>query len=121
LAALPALPTAFYGVVGDAGVSGAGLAPYAYGRAGPEVGGLRDPSISPRLNHSTWQTVSPPVTQAFFRAVYRLAPDSVLAMKLALGLAELLALASLAFLLRTLDLPLGRPPIYPWNPLPPVA
>src|SRR5262249_7996537 len=39
------------------------------------------------------------------------------AMKLALGVAELLALAALVFLLRTLDLPLGRLAIYAWNPL----
>ena len=117
LPALPTLSTDAYRYVWDARVSSAGIDPYAYAPVAPEVVGLRDTSIYPRLNHSTWHTVYPPVAQAFFRAVYRRAPDNVLAMKLALGLAELLALASLAFLLRTLDLPLGRLTIYAWNPL----
>jgi hypothetical protein len=83
----------------------------------PQLAGLRDAAIYPKLNHPTWHTVYPPVAQAFFRAVYRLAPDSVLAMKLALGVGELLALAALCLLLRTLDVPLGRLAIYAWNPL----
>jgi len=83
----------------------------------PEVAGLRDTDIYPRLNHPTWRTVYPPLAQGFFRTVYRLAPDSILAMKLALGVAELFALASLVLLLWRLDVPLGRLTIYAWNPL----
>jgi hypothetical protein len=49
--------------------------------------------------------------------VYWIAPDSVTAMKVALGTAELLALALLALLLSTLGLPAGRLAIYAWNPL----
>ena len=113
----PSLSTDAYRYVWDARVSSAGIDPYAYPPVASEVAGLRDTSIYPRLNHSTWRTVYPPVAQAFFRAVYRLAPDNVLAMKFALGLAELLALATLAFLLRTLDIPVGRLTIYAWNPL----
>ena len=113
----PSLSTDAYRYVWDARLSGAGIDPYAYAPVAPEVAGLRDTNIYPRLNHSTWRTVYPPVAQAFFRAVYRLAPDNVLAMKLALGIAELLALAALALLLRTLDIPLGRLTIYAWNPL----
>ena len=117
LPALPSLSTDAYRYVWDARVSSAGIDPYAYPPVASEVAGLRDTNIYPRLNHSTWRTVYPPVAQAFFRAVYRLAPDNVLAMKLALGIAELLALATLALLLRTLDIPLGRLTIYAWNPL----
>jgi alpha-1,6-mannosyltransferase len=117
LPASPSLSTDAYRYVWDARVSSAGIDPYAYAPVAPEVAGLRDTNIYPRLNHTTWRSVYPPVAQAFFRAVYRLAPDNVLAMKLALGLAELLALATLALLLRTLDIPLGRLTIYAWNPL----
>lgn len=117
LPTLPSLSTDAYRYVWDARVSSAGIDPYAYPPAASEVAGLRDTDIYPRLNHSTWRTVYPPVAQAFFRAVYRLAPDNVLAMKLALGMAELLALATLALLLRTLDIPLGRLTVYAWNPL----
>jgi alpha-1,6-mannosyltransferase len=113
----PSLSTDAYRYVWDARVSSAGIDPYAHTPAAPEVAGLRDANIYSRLNHSTWHTVYPPLAQAFFRAVYRIAPDSVAAMKLALGIAELLALAALVLLLRTLDLPTGRLVIYAWNPL----
>lgn len=117
LPASPSLSTDAYRYVWDARVSNAGVDPYAYPPAAPEVASLRDAEIYPRLNHATWHTVYPPAAQAFFRAVYRLAPDSVLAMKLALGAAELIAMAAVVFLLRALDLPLGRVTIYAWNPL----
>jgi len=113
----PSLSTDAYRYVWDARVAAAGIDPYAYAPSAPHVAPLRDSTIYPRLNHPTWQTVYPPPAQAFFRAVYWIAPDSVIAMKLALGLVELLALAALALLLRTLDLPLGRLAIYAWNPL----
>jgi alpha-1,6-mannosyltransferase len=113
----PSLSTDAYRYVWDARVASAGIDPYVYPAAAPELAGLRDAEIYPRLNHATWRTVYPPLAQTFFLAVYRLAPDSVAAMKLALGIAELLALASLVLLLSRLDLPLGRLTIYAWNPL----
>jgi hypothetical protein len=117
LPAAPSLSTDAYRYVWDARVGSAGIDPYAYPPIAPEVARLRDADIYPRLNHLTWQTVYPPTAEAFFRAVYWVAPDSVLAMKLALGGAELLALVFLALLLRALDVPLGRLAIYAWNPL----
>jgi hypothetical protein len=113
----PSLSTDAYRYVWDARVARAGLDPYAYPPAAPEVAGLRDSSIYPKLNHVTWQTVYPPPAQALFRLVYWIAPDSVTAMKLGLGVAELLALGALVLLLLALDLPAGRLAIYAWNPL----
>jgi len=113
----PSLSTDAYRYVWDARVASAGIDPYAYPPAAPELAGLRDANIYPNLNHPTWQTVYPPPAQAFFRAVYWIVPDSVTAMKLALGIAELLSLAALLLLLLTLDLPAGRLAIYAWNPL----
>jgi hypothetical protein len=113
----PSLSTDAYRYVWDARVATAGLDPYAYPPAAPELAGLRDSRVYPKLNHPTWQSVYPPPAQAFFRAVYWIAPDSVIAMKVALGIVELLALAALGLLLRTLDLPPGRLAIYAWNPL----
>jgi len=113
----PSLSTDAYRYVWDARVATAGLDPYAFPPTAPELAQLRDSSIYPKLNHPTWHSVYPPPAQAFFRAVYWIAPDSVIAMKVALGIAELLALAALGLLLRTLDLPPGRLAIYAWNPL----
>jgi len=117
LPASPSLSTDVYRYVWDARVSSAGIDPYAYAPVAPEVVGHRDADIYPRLNHSTWRTVYPPIAQALFGAVYRVAPDNVFALKAAFGLAELLALAALALLLRTLEIPLGRLTIYAWSPL----
>lgn len=113
----PSLSTDAYRYVWDARVASAGVDPYVYPPAAPEIAGLRDSSIYPKLNHPTWLTVYPPPAQAFFRAVYWIVPDSVRAMKCVLGVAELLALGALVLLLRTLDLPAGRLAIYAWNPL----
>ncbi len=113
----PSLSTDAYRYVWDARVAAAGIDPYAYAPTAPELAGLRDSRIYPQLNHPAWLSVYPPPAQAFFRAVYWIAPDSVAAMKTALGILELLALGALALLLRTLDLPPGRLVIYAWNPL----
>src|SRR5262249_15858670 len=83
LPALPSLSTDAYRYVWDARVASAGVDPYAYAPAAPEVAGLRDANIYPHLNHSTWRTVYPPVAQALFLGVYRFAPDNVFALKVA--------------------------------------
>jgi len=98
-------------------VASAGISPYARAPSAPDLAALRDDRIYPHLNHPTWQTVYPPPAQAFFRAVYWIAPDSVTAMKVALGIVELLALTALVLFLDTLELPAGRLAIYAWNPL----
>lgn len=113
----PSLSTDAYRYVWDARVAAAGIDPYAHPPVATEVAPLRDERIFPHLNHTTWRTVYPPLAQAFFRAVYRVAPDSVLAMKTALGIAELISLLALATVLVTAHLPLGRLAIYAWNPL----
>src|SRR2546425_13252827 len=99
LVAPPTLSTDVYRYVWDARVASAGISPYATAPSAPELAALRDDRIYPRLNHPTWQTVYPPGAQRFFRVVYALAPDSVLAMKMAMGLAELATLAGLVSLL----------------------
>jgi len=117
LLAPPTLSTDAYRYVWDARVASAGISPYAAPPSAPELAPLRDGTIYPRLNHPTWRTVYPPGAQLFFRAVYALAPDSVLAMKAALALAELATLAVLASLLRALGVPFVRLAVYAWNPL----
>lgn len=117
LPAPPTLSTDAYRYVWDARVARAGLSPWAHAPTAPEVAHLRDGAIHPRLNHPTWRSLYPPGAQAFFRGVDALAPDSVFAMKAALGAAELAALAVLFWLLAALGLPLARAAIHAWNPL----
>jgi len=117
LPATPSLSTDAYRYLWDARVARAGISPYVYPPVAPELGSLRDDVVFARLNHPTWRTIYPPGAQLFFAAVGRVAPDSMLAMKIALGVAELVALGALLGLLRTLGLPEGRLVIYAWNPL----
>lgn len=113
----PTLSTDAYRYVWDARVAAAGISPYAAVPTAPELAHLRDGVIYPRLNHPTWRTIYPPGAQSVFRVVYALVPDSVLAMKAALGLAELATLAVLASLLGALGVPLLHLAVYAWNPL----
>ncbi len=115
--AAPTLSTDAYRYVWDARVARARIDPYAYPPDAPELVHLRDQVIYPRLNHPSWRTIYPPGAQVFFRLVYGLEPDSVLAMKTALGLLELAALGALYALLRQLGVPVSRAVIYAWNPL----
>src|SRR5262245_37685207 len=117
LPAPPSLSTDAYRYLWDARVAAAGISPYAHPPVAPELTPLRDRAIYPRLNHTTWLTIYPPAAQVFFRAVHAVAPDSMLAMKTALGAAEIVGLALLVALLRTFGLPLARTAIYAWNPL----
>jgi len=117
LVAPPTLSTDAYRYVWDARVASGGISPYARAPNAPELAALRDDRIYPQLNHPTWQTVYPPGAQVFFRVVYALAPDSVTAMKITMGLAELATLALVVSLLGALALPLSRAAVYAWNPL----
>ena len=117
VSAAPTLSTDAYRYVWDARVAHAGISPYAFAPADRELERLRDAEIFPRLNHPTWRTLYPPATQAFFQTVYRLKPDSVLAMKLAVALLELVGVATVLGLLRAAGRPLSHAVIYVWNPL----
>jgi len=103
--------------VWDARVAHAGISPYAYPPSARELEPLRDLAVFPHLNHPTWRTIYPPAAQTFFRLVYAVRSDSVSAMKLAVGLAELIGLATVVGLLRAGGRPLSNAVIYAWNPL----
>jgi alpha-1,6-mannosyltransferase len=115
--ASPTLSTDAYRYVWDARVARAGIDPYAHSPWAKELEPLRDREVFPNLNHPTWRTVYPPGAQAFFQAVYRLRPDSVLGMKLAIGLAELIGVATVLGCLAAGGRPLSRVVVYAWNPL----
>ncbi len=117
LPASPTLSTDAYRYVWDARVAHAGMSPFAYAPSDRELEPLRDAELFPRLNHATWRTIYPPGAQIFFQMVYRVRPDSVRAMKLAIGLAELVGLVTVVGLLSAGGRPLSHALIYAWNPL----
>jgi hypothetical protein len=117
LPAAPSLSTDAYRYVWDARVARAGIDPYAYAPVAPELEALRDTTVFPRLNHATWRTIYPPGAQMFFRLVAAVAPDSIVAMKIGLALAEIITLGLVLTLLVASGMPSTRVAIYAWNPL----
>jgi hypothetical protein len=103
--------------VWDGRVQLAGINPYRYIPAAPELKDLRDTAIYPNINRADYApTIYPPAAQMLFRIVAAFS-QTPLAIKLAM---EVFECVSIACLLRLLVLA-GRPPaqvlIYAWNPL----
>lgn len=114
----PYLSTDIYRYIWDGRVQAAGINPYRYVPAAPELNALRDAAIFPNINRADYAvTIYPPVAQAIFFAITQVLGESVVAMKLGLIGFELLAVAALAGCLRRLGLPLVRVAAYAWHPL----
>jgi len=113
----PYLSTDIYRYIWDGRVQAAGINPYRYLPAAPELLHLRDAAIFPGINRSdTAVTIYPPVAQAIFVAITRLG-ESVVAMKLGLLVFETATVAALIALLRRLGQPATRVVAYAWHPL----
>lgn len=113
----PTLSDDAYRYVWDGRVQAAGINPYRYSPENPALAGLRDEAIYERVNRKFAPTIYPPVAQGFFRAVYAIHPDSIRWTKVALVLADAVAIVLLCLLL----VRFGRPPehalLYAWHPL----
>ena len=113
----PQLSTDAYRYVWDGRVQGAGINPYRYVPAAPELAPLRDGAIYPHINRRDYAvTIYPPAAQLLFFAVTRIS-DGLLAMKLAMVAAEAVTVAVLLALLRHLRRPATRVVAYAWHPL----
>lgn len=99
----------------DGKVAAAGLNPYALAPEAEELAPLRD-GIWRRLPHKEVPTVYPPLAVAAFSISSRV-PFPLLAWKLVVTGADLLACWLLIRLARGLGLPEGRTAWYAWNPL----
>lgn len=123
LAAPPFLSSDIYRYVWDGKVQAAGINPYRYLPAAPELRWLRDPgngpdSIYQNINRADYApTIYPPVAQFIFAAVGRVWP-TIRGMKLAMAALEALAIGVALRLLAAARLPPEQVLIYAWNPLP---
>jgi hypothetical protein len=113
----PTLSTDVYRYIWDGRVAAAGISPYAYPATAPELHGLRDAYVFPRLNHAEWHTIYPPGAQLLFVALARLGVGSAQGVKAVLVAFELLALGCLLAWLRALGRPLAWSLVYAWHPL----
>ncbi len=113
----PHLSTDAYRYVWDGRVQAAGINPYRYIPADPALEALRDAEIFPNINRADYApTIYPPAAQMLFQAVARIS-DSLLAMRLAFVLCEVVIVAALLDLLRRIGQPPVRVLAYAWHPL----
>jgi len=118
----PLLSTDVYRYVWDGRVQAAGVNPYRYLPAAPELQALRDEGVGaqmvyPNVNRAeTAPTIYPPAAQALFAVVGRVWP-TLWGVKAAMLAFDALAVGAALLLLRTAGLPPERVLIYAWNPL----
>ena len=114
----PYLSSDMYRYVWDGRVQRAGINPYLYVPAAPELAHLRDTAIYPHINRADYApTIYQPAAQLIFRAITAVS-DSVIGMKLGLLAFEALAIAAMIAVLRHLALPVTTIAAYAWHPLP---
>src|SRR5215213_3496311 len=113
----PYLSDDIYRYVWDGRVQAAGINPYRYIPAAPELAHLRDDAIYPRINRRDWaHTIYPPVAQFVFFLTTRIS-EHVTWMKLTMLGFEVVAIWAIAQLLMSLGQAPQRLLIYAWHPL----
>ncbi len=111
------LSTDVYRYVWDGKVQAAGINPYRYIPAAPELAFLRDDDIYPNINRKEYaHTIYPPVAQMVFLAVTRISASETF-MKLSMVGFEAVMCVFLLRLLTMLDLPRERILLYAWHPI----
>jgi alpha-1,6-mannosyltransferase len=111
------LSSDIYRYVWDGRVQAAGVNPYRYIPVDPALASLRDTAIYPNINRRTYaRTIYPPAAQVVFAVVGRIS-QTVIAMKLAMFVFEVIAVVCLLRILSLARLPAERVLIYAWNPL----
>jgi alpha-1,6-mannosyltransferase len=102
--------------VWDGRVSAAGIDPYRYPPSDPALTPLRDDAIWRPVNAKDQPSPYPPLLEAWFALVYRIQPESLVAMKAAMSLLNVGVIGVLLLLLHRRRQPLVRALIYAWNP-----
>ena len=117
LFAPPYLSDDIYRYVWDGRVQAAGINPYRYIPAAPELAHLRDDVIYPKINRRDWaHTIYPPSAQAVFFLTTRIS-ESVVWMKATMLIFELVTIWAIAQLLTLLGRPRQLLLMYAWHPL----
>lgn len=104
--------------VWDGRVQAAGINPYRYVPAAPELAHLRDDEVYPGINRRDFaQTIYPPVAQAIFLSSHLLGPMNVNTFKLLMALFDGVAALAIGFALMRLRIDPARVIIFAWHPL----
>lgn len=117
LFAPPYLSDDIYRYVWDGRVQAAGINPYRYIPAAPELAHLRDDAIYPRINRKDWaHTIYPPAAQVVFLLTTRIS-ESVVWMKLTMLFFELVTIWAVVQLLTVFGRARQLVLMYAWHPL----
>jgi hypothetical protein len=117
LFAPPYLSDDIYRYIWDGRVQAAGINPYRYIPAEPELANLRDDKIYPRINRrDVAHTMYPPIAEGVWFLTTRIS-ESVAWMKATMILFEAMAMWAIAKLLASFGLPRQRILLYAWHPL----
>lgn len=113
----PYLSDDIYRYIWDGRVQAAGINPYRYIPAAPELAQLRDDAIYPKINRrEIAHTIYPPVAQFVFFLTTRIS-ESVAWMKVTMVIFEMIAIWAIASLLNLLGRPRQLLLLYAWHPL----
>jgi hypothetical protein len=118
LAAQPLLSSDVYRYVWDGRVQLAGISPYRYVPAAPELDFLRDDAVYPRINRAGYApTIYPPAAEMIYALAAAVTPG-VFGIKVMMALFDALAIGALAWLLPMAGRDRSELLIYAWLPLP---
>lgn len=106
-----------YRYLWDGRVQWAGVSPYRYAPAAPELAMLRDLEVYPHINRPTAVTVYPPATQWLFALAAAVTPGTLPGWRVLLLLADALTVLLLLRLLGRLGAPREAVLAYAWSPL----
>ena len=111
------LSSDLYRYLWDGRVQWAGISPYRYPPAAPELSPLRDETVYPNINRPTKVTVYPPGAETVFALVARIAPNSIVAWRAFLLASEIVTVVLLIALLRGTRSSPAAVIVYAWSPL----
>jgi hypothetical protein len=106
-----------YRYLWDGRVQLAGINPYRYPPAAPELAALRDRDVHPNINRPGSRTIYPPGAQWIFALVAAAGIRTVLAWRLVVLAAEAVTVSVLLVLLRRLRVNETAILVYAWSPL----
>ena len=106
-----------YRYLWDGRVQLAGVNPYRYPPAAPELSALRDLDVHPNINRPTAVTVYPPGAQALFALAAMVTPGTLPGWRALLLLADAATVLLLLRLLGRLEAPAEAVLAYAWSPL----
>ena len=113
----PYLSDDIYRYIWDGRVQAAGVNPYRYVPAAPELVQLRDDDIYPKINRREYaHTIYPPAAQVVFLLTTRIS-ETVVWMKLTMVIFELVTIWAITQLLQLLGRPRQLLLLYAWHPL----